>query len=258
MEPQELIPAQKLPDTRWSLIMRADNGDTFVRRNALDEILRLYTPALEAHLVLQQKFPPEQVEDLLQGFIADKMLEQMLLSAADQSRGRFRNFLLSALDHYVVSNYRHVTAAKRRPEGGIRSLTSTKGIADPRETPADTAQVAWARTLLDRALKLMQDHCCNKDRDDIWKVFEARILKPIVEDTKPASYEQLVAQLGFDSPGQAANALITAKRMFRHALTSAILEYESKDAVEAEIAELKCILCTAGSGKRYGPLILSF
>ena len=50
-------------------------------------------------------------------------------------------------------------------------------------------------------------------------------------------------QYGFRSPAQAANVLITAKRMFARFVRAVIAEYMEEDGnVETEITELKRIL----------------
>jgi hypothetical protein len=81
--------------------------------------------------------------------------------------------------------------------------------------------------------------CERQHRPDLWKLFEARILRPAIDDVEPIAYEQLVAELAFQSPSQAWNALVTVKRMFESALRSVIREYVQDEAlVDAEIQDL--------------------
>ena len=66
-----------------------------------------------------------------------------------------------------------------------------------------------------------------------------RILLPIMEGAEPAAYADLVRQYGFQSPAQASNVLISAKRMFARLLREVISEYAfSEEEVESEIQEL--------------------
>src|SRR5205823_1699143 len=106
------------PATQWSLVERARQTDDEGRRNSLSVLLRRYLPALKAHLVARQGYSADLADELLQGFIADKIIEQRLLDDAHQAKGKFRSFLLATLNHYVVSQHRRDRAAKRRPEGG--------------------------------------------------------------------------------------------------------------------------------------------
>ena len=85
-------------------------------------------------------------------------------------------------------------------------------------------------------------------RQDLWGVFQCRVVGPIMEATPPVDYKQLVERFGFQSPTQASNVLTTAKRMYARALRSAVGQYaDGHDAIESEIEELKGILarCSA-------------
>lgn len=86
------------PTTIWSLVRRADDDQSVVRGPALDDLLRRYAPAMTAHLVRRKRVPPDQADDLVQGFIADKVLEKRLVGMADPNRGRFRTLLTKALE----------------------------------------------------------------------------------------------------------------------------------------------------------------
>jgi hypothetical protein len=63
----------------------------------------------------------------------------------------------------------------------------------------------------------------------VWQVFEARLLRPILQHVEPVSYEVLADELGFDSPKAAANALITAKRIFRRLFDQAVGAYAADE-----------------------------
>ncbi len=56
-------------------------------------------------------------------------------------------------------------------------------------------------------------------------------------------YDDLVRQNGFSSPVRAANALVTAKRMFTRVLRAVISEYQGDEAeIDSEIDDLHKIL----------------
>ena len=86
---------------RWSV--RRGLAIARRRREALDELLRLYLPALRAYSLYRRQIEPDRAEDLLQGFVVRQVLERGLLTKADASRGRFRSFLLKSLQNYVFS-----------------------------------------------------------------------------------------------------------------------------------------------------------
>src|SRR6478609_8864918 len=102
-----------LPATRWSLIARVREEDCQGKRPAMDELLRRYLPALRVHLTIRCAGSKEEIEDLIQGFIASRILESKLVESAAQERGRFRTLLLTSLDRYVIDQRRRANAKKR-------------------------------------------------------------------------------------------------------------------------------------------------
>jgi hypothetical protein len=92
----------------------------------------------------------------------------------------------------------------------------------------------------------MQAECQAKGRLDRWGVFKARLLDPILDGARAPSYEELIARLGFRSPAEASNALITARRQFDRLLREIVAEYAGEGAdVETEIADLNRALSGA-------------
>jgi RNA polymerase sigma-70 factor (ECF subfamily) len=229
------------PSTQWSLVDRATAGDTVARRRALGDLLTRYMPALRAHLVLNKRIDRERADDLLQGFITSKVLEQGLISRANPDRGRFRSLLLTSLNNYVIDVYRHQTAT---PSALSLSESDRLPPSSDSDIRSDVFDVAWARELLGDVLRRMQAECERNRRPDIWGIFESRIVAPILDNADTLPYEQLVQRFGFRSPTQAANALVTAKRMFVRILRSVVAEYAGASAVDAEIRDLQQILAS--------------
>lgn len=233
------------PLTHWSLIQRAGEGRSF-SRETLDVILQRYLPALKAHL-LSRGIPAQRVDDYVQGFIENRVLEGNLLASADRQRGRFRSFLLASLNNYVANMYRAERAAKRSPASGAPlSLDPEAGIDAPDPTAAalgspgtcDAFDVAWAREALAEALRRTQNNFRASGRDDLWDVFNSRIVKPTLEDAEPIAYAELVRRHGYTTWKQAANALITAKRRFEQALREVLREHVDEHEVDAELVSL--------------------
>ena len=88
------------PTTQWSLVDVVRRGDSRATRAALEELLRRYLPALRAHVVRRRHISLDDSDDLIQEFIASKILEKDLLARADRELGRFRSYLLKALDRF--------------------------------------------------------------------------------------------------------------------------------------------------------------
>src|SRR5579884_544814 len=96
----------RFPSTHWTLIARAARGPGKASRAAMGELLARYLRPLETYLVRSRGLSRADAEDLVQSFIANRVLEKNLLASADRCRGRFRTFLLAALNRFVADEFR--------------------------------------------------------------------------------------------------------------------------------------------------------
>jgi RNA polymerase sigma-70 factor (ECF subfamily) len=244
--------------TQWSLIAvaggpaGADPDDAAAaarRREAMGVLLHRYLPALRAHL-LARGHPADAADDLLQGFVADRVIGRDLLAHADRRRGRFRSFLLASLDHFAANARRADRAAKRAPaDGRVLAIDAEAGVDpadDSRLGATDAFDVAWARAALAEALRRTRADCVGCGRPDLWDVFEARVLAPVLDDADPASYDVLAERHAYGSWKRAANALVTAKRRFAQALRAVVAEHAADEAeLDRELAALGAALAAA-------------
>jgi RNA polymerase sigma-70 factor (ECF subfamily) len=204
-----------------------------------------YWPALKGHLVARKGIDPDAAEDLLQGFVTSKILEQGVLARVVRAKGKFRTWLLTALDRYIISQQRYHAAAKRAAPGMV-SLDAVPAVASDAEG-ADVFDLAWAREVLAEVLRRLEAECMISQRPNLWNLFECRVLAPALDDVPAVPYEQMIKRLGFASREQASNALVTTKRMFLRHLHGVIGEYAaSGDAIEEEIQDLHRILAQGG------------
>lgn len=235
--------------TRWSLVELAGDQDASQRHTALEKILSSYLPALRTYLILNRMLKAEEAEDLLQDFVTDKILVGNLLSRADHAKGRFRSLLIKSLNNYLVDRYRSRRSTDPTA-GGAKSLEDlgSRHPEHPQDSDGDIFDAIWARTILVGALSELQQHCEKENRQDIWKLFEERLLRPLMWDTPPTPYDQLITELGFESAAQASNAFMTAKRQFRRILNARVAPYtQDKALVDAEIIDLKSVLSSLGN-----------
>ena len=239
--------SQPFPVTRWSLISRARGSGLTdaMSRQALDELLRRYLPALKTHLVLTRRLDPDRADDLLQSFAASRVVEQGLLERVGPGRGRFRTYLLHAVTNFLVDQIR-AERAQKRSAGDVHSLAAPDGLdidpADDAPTPADAFDATWARHVIDQATALMREQCAREDRADIWEVFEGRVLAPALDGAAPVPYERLVARFNYATPEQASNVLMTAKRSFQRALRQVVSDYCDESEVEDELRDLRAVV----------------
>jgi hypothetical protein len=235
------------PATRWSLVGRAGSVDSHAQPIAIAEIARMYAPALRAHLLQSLHYDEHRADDLLQGFLADKVLEQRLIVHADPTRGRFRTFLLAALDRYVIDEHRRDRARKRSPRSEIDDIDDHRDtLAADGPARTNAFDIAWAREVLGEVLTLMREQCEQSGRADLWDVFNVRYLKPATEGIEPEPHESIAQRLKLESPHHAGNLLITAKRMYTRVFITVVSRYAaSQEEVRDEVSDLWRIFASA-------------
>ena len=242
---------QPFPTTRWSLFEAVGSGDSNAGRAALEKIVIRYNPALRGYIVRKNLARPGEVDDLLQSFIADRILATNLIGRVDKARGKFRHFIRRVLSDYAVEQWRRKAAQKRSP-GHIASLEDAD---TPPSSGSETADREfdrdWGRQVISEAIKQMELECARVERDDLWEIFEARMLKPLFDNAEPESYEHLSRRLGSSSPAQASNLLVTCKRMFGRVIRDVVSEYLcSQGDVEDELRDLFAALSSPRPSSR--------
>ncbi len=233
---------EAIPLTNWSLVRRAGEESGEAKRLALGELLPRYLGAMRSHLMFRQRLSPVDAEDMVQAFVATKVLEADLISSADPGRGRFRTFLLTSLDRFAYNQIRDRKAKKRGGDKRV-AFEDDFDLASPDREPQDAFDVEWARQVLGETLRRMEAACIADGREDLWGMFQARVVAPTLGEGKAVDYDVLVKRFGYKSPSQASNALISANRKFQRTLREVIGEYESDEsAIESEISDLRIIL----------------
>jgi RNA polymerase sigma-70 factor (ECF subfamily) len=222
-------------------------------REAMEGLLLRCLPAMRAHLRLDRQLGPDEADDVLQGFVADRVLAGNIIAAADARRGRFRTFLLGALDCYCVDRHRRRAARKRAPAGGDAAIASLGTGAPERcvqrydgraggAAPADAFDRAWGRHVLAEAVERMRVACEGPGgarHRAVWEIFHARVLAPALDGAELPDYGDLVGRFGLRSPTQAANLLVTGKRMFARCLRGVVGQYAAdEEEIDREIGDL--------------------
>ena len=250
MEQADSRPHDFFPSTHWSMVAATQQPDEGAAAEALGRLLMRYHGPLTTYITRKFILAEHDAADLFQGFVARVVLDKQLIHKAQRTEGRrFRSYLLTALHRYVVSEHRRFQAATRNPPGGCQSLDEVGPDLDRAMAPdSSTAfDVAWARGVLQQAVDRMKAECGGNGRLEVWDLFEQRLLNPILHGAAPVPYEDLVRKHGWDSPAQAHNLMVTAKRMFTRCLREVVAEYAlSPTDINTELCELQAILAHAG------------
>lgn len=95
--------------THWSIVEKIKSDDASCNKALVEELLGRYWKPVYCYL-RQKGYNNEQAKDLTQGFFQEVVLGRKLVQQANHSKGRFRTFLLTALNRYLTSEYRKQTA----------------------------------------------------------------------------------------------------------------------------------------------------
>jgi RNA polymerase sigma factor (sigma-70 family) len=146
--------------THWTAVLFAGRRHSPECDRALEELCRTYWYPLYAY-VRRRGYSKEDAEDLVQAFFA-KFLAKNYLEELSAERGRFRAFLLAALKHFLVNEWRYLNRQKRG--GGETMLSLDWATADTKFQVASVAEPApdkafdreWAVALLENVIRSLQ------------------------------------------------------------------------------------------------------
>lgn len=187
---------ERFATTRWSQVVQAGRGTSEDARQALQGLIGDYWYPLYAY-VRRRGYQAAEAQDLTQGFFL-QLLEKEAFQVVDQSRGRFRSFLLSSLNHFLANQLRREQAQKRGQGRRQLSFSLEDGEERYRLEPPDMAtpesifERRWAMTLLHKAVEAVRDAYIQGGKLDLFDR-----LKPYLGgDTQAVPYRQLAEQLG--------------------------------------------------------------
>jgi DNA-directed RNA polymerase specialized sigma24 family protein len=244
MSNEQIDRASYYPTTHWTQIFQARDLDKTCGRTALGALLSRYRGALLQHLAWKFQGAPDRAEDWLQSFVEKKVLEYRLMEHAEKARGRFRTFLLNALDHFVWDEIKRDQARKRQPAAGFAPLEEAENQS-PATTLAwgpDPGDVAWARAVVERAVSETRKWYESQGTPGTWQVFYLGRIQPMLGSGERPSDLQIGQQCGIPAD-KVSNTLTNATRKFRTELRSVVAEYAAEESeIEEEFHSLIEIL----------------
>jgi len=229
--------------THWSLIQGVRSSDEDGKRTLIGLLMNRYWKPIYCYL-RRKGYNNEQAKDLTQGFFHEVVLERHLIEHADAAKGRFRSFLLMALDRYIVNVQEMEMARKRMPRGRLVPLEMVEPPELPqslmRSTPEDTFSYAWISGLREHVLEQVEAKCYEDGKTVHWCIFRDRLLRPIIERIDPVSINELCATHGIDDSAKVSNMIVTVKRRFQASLKQHLRESViSNEYVEGEVEEIQ-------------------
>ena len=229
--------------THWSLVERAASPETDQDREFIGLLLKRYWKPVYCYL-RRKGYDNDRAKDLTQGFFHEVVLERHLIEKVDAAKGRFRSFLLIALDRYMVNVYESDSAQKRSPRGKLVSLEFDDLLELPSTVSAAASEQSfnyvWFTEMLEGVLDRVEQGCHGDGQSVHWQLFQDRVLQPILEGTSPPSVEELCSRHEISDGAKLSKMIYTVKRRLRSTLQKMIREtVVSDDSIEAEWEEIK-------------------
>ena len=238
----QIVPQPIFVTTHWSVVLRAGRQDTTRARDALAKLCQTYWYPLYAY-VRRRGHSPHDAEDLTQEFFT-RLLQKNYLADVRREKGKFRSFLLAALNHFLASEWDRVRAKKRGGGKAAISLNADAAETRYRLEPADpmTAERIyerrWALTLLNQVLESLQREFESDGKQALFN--ELRFC--LTGERTKLPYTELAERLGMSE-----SALkVTVHRLrqrYREVLRAEIANtVSSREEIEEEIRHLFAVL----------------
>lgn len=229
--------------TRWQVVLQAGDDAAPDAANALETLCRGYWPPVYAH-VRRMGFKPEDAADLTQAFFA-RLVANRSLARANPARGRFRTFLLTALQHFVRDELDRAKTWKRGGRTNLvpLDLATAEGEYERAMTAPGPDELlydrAWARTLLEQVRRRLLAEAAQGGR--------AELCAALLPDagTEPEPYERIGVRLGL-SEGAVKLAAFRLRQRYRNLIREAVARTVATPAeLEEELRHLLAVVAAS-------------
>ncbi len=228
--------------THWSVVTAAGHSGTPGAQAALEKLCRSYWYPLYA-FVRRCGHSPEDAQDSTQAFFA-QLLEHNWVADADQSKGRFRTFLLVAMKRFLAKEWHKARALKRGGQARVVPLeldtAETRYSLEPADTrtPEQLFERQWAATLLASVLRRLREEHEREGKKEYFEMLE----HCLVGDREKQPYAALGAKLGM-SEAAVKMAVCRLRERYRECLKEEIGHtVATASEVEAELHHLFRVL----------------
>jgi len=223
-------------------VLAAGHSSSAAAREALERLCRAYWYPLYIH-VRRRGYSAQDAQDLTQEFFA-RLLAKHWLSMADPRRGRFRTFLLAALDHFLANEWDRARCVKRGGGRPVFSIDAPDAEARYRLEPMDCADAGrlydrrWALTMLDRVLVRLQQEFAAAGRS---ARFEQ--LQPLLLGEKTGQTYAALAAAWETTEAAIKMSVSRMRRRYRELFMEEIAQtVSSPEEIEQELGHLRLAL----------------
>src|ERR1043166_3051920 len=228
--------------THWSTVLSAGHGGTDTAAEALEKLCSAYWYPLYV-FIRRKGYEPHAAQDLTQGFFA-RLLEKNYLHGIDRAKGKFRSFLLAALEHYLANEWRRSQAEKRGGKVAFISLDDQSAEQKYLQIPGSEISAEklferqWATTLLEQVLARLRGEFVGAGKERLFE--EIKIF--LTGERRAISYAELASKLG-TREAALKMAVSRMKQRYGELLRSEIAQIVSKpEEIEDELRALLAAL----------------
>jgi RNA polymerase sigma-70 factor (ECF subfamily) len=229
--------------TRWTAVVTAARSETTRARRALAELCQTYWYPLYAY-ARRRGLGPHDAEDVTQGFFA-RLLELKSLAGVSREKGRFRAFLLAAMNHFLAAEWVRATAQKRDVrqtvslDAGAGEDRYQGGPAEP-HSPETLYEREWAVTLLESVLGRLAREYETTGRGPLFRELRGTIAL----EAGHAPYAEIARRLG-STEAALRVAVHRLRQRYRQMLREEIAQTVTDESeVSSELAYLRRVLAS--------------
>jgi len=221
--------------TIWTRIRSAPDDPQL-----LTEVLETYWSPIHAFL-RRTGYSEHEAEDLTQSFITDRLLQPKVYKNADSNKGRFRNYLLKSLKHYLIDRHR---AGRHEPNTcSLDSLIVDHMESSQDDSPESAFEKQWAITVFQQALDRLQAKCESSDQHIHWQAFplvHPEVVSPKVQPSPRPTNDQIAEKIGARDAAHVSILLNSIRRNFKKILHEVVVEtLDDPTEFDSELALLR-------------------
>jgi DNA-directed RNA polymerase specialized sigma24 family protein len=224
--------------THWTVVLAAGKCGTAQSAQALEVLCRTYWFPLYA-FVCRRGYEEHEAQDLTQEFFA-RLLAKDYLRTVDRAKGKFRSFLLAAMEHFLAKEWRRANAQKRG--GGVSFLPlddqstglGSVQVAAPGLSPEEFFDQQWFITLLEQAVGKLRQEFRAAEKGEVFEGLKIYL----TGEGREASYADLAARLN-TTTAALKMAVSRMRQRYRELLRAEIAStVSSPEEVEEELRAL--------------------
>ena len=182
--------------THWSVVLAAGELGSSRSAEALETLCRTYWYPLYAY-VRRKGYGPHDAQDLTQEFFT-RLLGKHAIEGIRREGGKFRSFLLTALNRFLINEWEHQHAQKRDQGKVAFSLDELEPEARYQVERADAAtpetlfERQWAATLLAHVMSRLRDEYARDGKAELFQ----RLQPCLTGAEQMLPYAELAVRLG--------------------------------------------------------------